>query len=73
MDPQQSRMFKKIRQGKAVLFLGAGASIAADCPAGDKLAKMIHDEFLPGTPLNTTDLMEVCSEVLDTPAIDRTP
>ncbi len=71
MDPQQARMFKKVKQGKAVLFLGAGASFAANCPSGNKLAELIHEEFLPEQPLRSSDFMDVCGEVLDTPGVDR--
>ena len=71
MDPQLARMLKKVRQGKAVLFLGAGASFASQCPSGDKLAQMIHQEFLPGSSLQSLDLLDVCGTVLDTPGVDR--
>jgi tetratricopeptide (TPR) repeat protein len=71
MDAQLARMLKKVKQGKAVLFLGAGASSAAGCPSGDDLAKMIHEEFLPDLHFSSTDLIEICGQVLDTPGIDR--
>ncbi len=64
-------MFKKVKQGKAVVFLGAGASCAAGAPSGEHLTKLLHDEFLQGTPLGTGDFIDKCSEVLDTPGVDR--
>jgi SIR2-like domain len=71
MDAQQTRMLKKVKQGKAVLFLGAGASRAANAPTAEQLGRMIHEEFLPGSRLDAADFMEVCSNVLDTPGVDR--
>ena len=71
MDPQQLRMLKKIRQGRSVLFLGAGASSGANAPSGDQLSQMVHQEFLAPLPQTSPDLMDVCSAVLDTPGIDR--
>jgi hypothetical protein len=66
MDPQQARLFKKVKSGKAVLFIGAGASRSAGAPLGGELAAKIHQEFLPGLPSPAQDLTEVCSKVLDT-------
>jgi hypothetical protein len=71
MDAQQARMLKKVKQGKAVLFLGSGASMSANAPSGDKLAEMVQSEFLPHLAKPASDLMEVCGNVLDTPGIDR--
>jgi len=72
VDPQQARLFKKVKQGKAVLFVGAGASRAAGAPLGDDLAAHIQREFLQGSLRTTPDLTEICTKVLDTPGIDRT-
>ena len=72
MDPQQERLFKKVKQGKAVLFVGAGASQEAGLPLSGNLAAQIHQEFLKGTPQLSHDLTEVCTKVLDTPGVDRT-
>jgi hypothetical protein len=71
MDPKQARLFKKVKQGKAVLFIGAGASRGAGAPLGAELAAYIHQEFIPGVPTPAQDLIEVCSKVLDTPGVDR--
>ena len=59
---------RKVKQGKAVLFIGAGASHAAGAPLGAELAAYIHQEFLPGVPDPAQDLTEVCAKVLDTVA-----
>jgi DNA replication protein DnaC/tetratricopeptide (TPR) repeat protein len=71
VDGQQARLFKKVRQGKAVLFVGAGASVSAGAPLGGKLAESIHREFLPGVSNTSEDFIEVCTRVLDTPGVDR--
>lgn len=71
MNPQKTRMFKKVKQGKVVLFLGAGASYDAGAPLGSDLAKMIDNHFLSGNACGSDDFIEVCTRVLDTPGIDR--
>ncbi|MFC1972647.1 SIR2 family protein [Chloroflexota bacterium] len=67
----EARMFRKIKQGKAVLFLGAGASQLAGAPPGPDLAEMVCKEFLPNTKAVSTDFIDTLSKVLDTPGIDR--
>jgi tetratricopeptide (TPR) repeat protein len=67
----ETRMFRKVKQGKTVLFLGAGASSSAGAPAGNELATMIRDEFLPENKSEKIDFIDTLSEVLDTPGIDR--
>jgi hypothetical protein len=71
VDPQRARLFSKAKKGKAVLFIGAGASHVAGAPLGGELAAQVHQEFLPGLPNPSQDLIEVCSKVLDTPGVDR--
>jgi len=71
MDPQEARMFKKVKQGKVVLFLGAGASKAAGAPLGSELAREIDNHFLADKACGSDDFIEVCTRVLDTPGIDR--
>ncbi|MEE8187086.1 MAG: SIR2 family protein [Nitrososphaerales archaeon] len=70
-DPQIKRLFRKISQGKAVLFVGAGASRSAGVPGGGELASLIHREFLPEKEQTQEDFIEVCTKVLDTPGVDR--
>ena len=71
MNRQVKRLFRKIGQGKAVLFLGAGASKAAGLQSGRELAKALWDEFLPDSPQDSEDLIEVSSRIMDTEGIDR--
>ncbi|MBN1514629.1 MAG: SIR2 family protein [Phycisphaerae bacterium] len=70
MDAQVARLFRKARSGKAVLFLGAGASLGAGIPAGKSLAHLVKKEFKVSK--DTDDFIEACTCVLDTPGIDRT-
>lgn len=70
MDQQLTRMLKKARAGKVVLFLGAGASIAAGAPSSDELTRAIREEFLDGV-VGSGDLIEAVSAALDTPGLDR--
>ena len=67
---QIDRLYRKIRQGKAVLFLGAGASMTASAPSGKQLSEEIQKEFL-GKANSIDDVIETCSKVLDTPGINR--
>ena len=67
----EARLFRKVKKGKAVLFLGAGSSRSAGVPLGTDLARMIHEEFLPGIKLTSADFIEVVSQVINTPGIDR--
>jgi len=69
MEPQVERLFKKARSGKAVLFLGAGASVGAGLPGGKELARRVSREF--GAGIDTDDFIEACTRLLDTPGINR--
>jgi len=69
MDLQVERLFKKARSGKAVLFLGAGASVGAGLPSGIELARRVSREF--GTGIDSDDFIEVCTHVLNTAGINR--
>ncbi|MEN6428813.1 MAG: SIR2 family protein [Phycisphaerales bacterium] len=71
MNPQEARMFKKVKQGKVVLFLGAGASKNAGAPLSSELAREIDEHFLADKPCRSEDFIDVCTRVLDTPGIDR--
>jgi len=69
MDQQVDRLYKKTRAGKAVLFLGAGASMGTGIPNGIELAHRLQKEF--NINLSSDDLIETCTQVLDTPGINR--
>lgn len=70
MSQQVERLFKKARAGKAVLFLGAGASVGSGAPGGEELTRLICDEFLDSTSI-PGDFIEACTRVLDTDGVDR--
>jgi putative nucleotidyltransferase with HDIG domain len=61
----------KLSDRRVVLFLGAGATVAAGGPNGPELACRIGEKF-PRVDQSRTDLMEVCQDVLDTPPYTRT-
>jgi len=61
-----SEIFPKIKQGRVVLFLGAGASACAGAPLEKELVDTIKERFLKlDRTLNT--LLEVCQDYEDTP------
>ena len=60
----------RIRAGNVVLFLGAGATIAAGGPSGYDLASRLKSAF-PKTDQTISEFLEVCQDVLDTAPYDR--
>lgn len=65
-------LFKKVARGRAVLFLGAGASQVAGAPTGRELAAALQEEFIePAISNGEVDLISVCTVILDTPGVDR--
>ena len=66
----ESELIERVRTGNVVLFLGAGASIAAGGPSGNELATHLRMHF-PRSDQDLSDLFEVCQDVLDTPPYDR--
>lgn len=63
-------ILEKVKEGKVVLFLGAGASFGAGGPGADTLLEMIRKKFSKaGVDLN--NLLEVCQDVVDTPPYDK--
>ena len=67
----RDELAERIQQGNVVLFLGAGASIAAGGPSGDELATYVKGRF-PKSDQTLSDFFGVCQDVLDTPPYDRT-
>lgn len=65
----RQRMYRKMRQGKSVLFLGAGASMEAGAPSSAALAALIAENW--GLPPDS-DLIQTCTKALNTRGIDRT-
>lgn len=61
---------EKAREGRAVIFLGAGASFTAGGPSGNALTEMIKQEF-PKVGSGINNLLDVCQDVVDTPPYDK--
>ena len=66
----ETELIESVQAGNVVLFLGAGASIAAGGPSGHDLATYLKTHF-PRLDQDLSDLFEVCQDVLDTPPYDR--
>jgi hypothetical protein len=64
------RIQDKMALGKVVLFLGAGASIAAGAPSSEELTEIVKKRF-PSVSVDSSDFMKVCNEVLETDGVDR--
>ena len=67
----REELAERIQQGNVVLFLGAGASIAAGGPSGGELATYVKERF-PKSDQTLSDFFEICQYVLETPPYDRT-
>jgi len=57
-------------QGKAALFLGAGATQAAGGPSGQILIELIKKQF-PKSDQACNNLIDLCQDVIDTPPYNR--
>lgn len=56
--------------GKAVLFIGAGASIACGAPSSEALTESVKREF-SSVKVDSNDFMQVCNEVVETDGVNR--
>ena len=54
-----------------MLFLGAGASMAAGGPSASGLTTVLKGRF-PRADQTLTEFLDVCQDILDTPSYDRT-
>ena len=63
-------ILEKVKEGKVVLFLGAGASFDADGPGADTLLEMIKQKF-PKIGAGLNNLLDACQDVVDTPPYDE--
>jgi len=63
---------EKIREGKVVLFLGAGATCSAGGPDSTKIIERLYSKFSNITP-GITSFEDVCQEIVDTPEYGRRP
>ena len=61
---------ESIRQGKVVLFLGAGATQASGGPSGKTLGEMIKEKFVK-IDQNINNLLDICQDVIETPPYNR--
>ena len=66
----QNELVSRIKEGNVVLFLGAGASIAAGGPSTNELATYLKERF-PKSDQTLSEFFEVCQDVLDTLPYDR--
>ena len=60
----------KVRNGKAILFLGAGASVAAQGPTEAELVEEIKQKF-PKIDTTLKGILDVSQDLLETPGYDR--
>ncbi|MCW4017486.1 MAG: SIR2 family protein [Candidatus Bathyarchaeota archaeon] len=61
----------KVRKGKAILFLGAGASVASGGPTEAQLVQEIK-KFFPKVDKEIKGLLDAAQDLLETPGYDRT-
>lgn len=66
IDDQITTIAKKVLEGKAVLFLGPEASLAAGEPDQSKLFEEIKSKF-PKLDQNMIGLLNVCEDLIETP------
>lgn len=59
-----------IKNGRCVLFLGAGASCDAGGLSGPDFVKLIKEKF-PDIDQSKNDFIEICQDVIDTPPYTR--
>ncbi len=59
----------EIKKGRAVLFLGAGASMPAGGPSTAELVQLLKDNFHRCSN-SSDDLLDLCQEIVDTPGYD---
>ena len=70
LETYLQEILSKIREGKVVLFLGAGASRAAGGPLAKTLTEMIKKEFSK-IDQSLNEFIDVCQDVIDTPPYHR--
>lgn len=61
---------ESIRQGRVVLFLGAGATQASGGPSGNNLGEMVKEKFIK-IDQNINNLLDICQDVIETPPYNR--
>jgi tetratricopeptide (TPR) repeat protein len=65
-----AEVLQKLKDGKVILFLGAGCSFNAGGPSGDELASMIKQQF-PKIQQNLENLLDICQDVIETLPYDQ--
>ncbi len=75
MNPQTEETLReiatKISEGRVLLVLGAGASMAAKCPPTSEIISSIMNKFTKARYSNNTSFVEVCQSVLDCQSYSR--
>lgn len=64
LEKYMPEILQKIKKGRAVLFLGAGASASAGAPLEKELVEAIKEKF-PKLDRNLNTLLEVCQDYED--------
>ncbi len=70
LEKRLQDILQQVKQGKVVLFLGAGSSHAAGGPTGNKLTEMIKERF-SNINQSLSNFIDVCQDVIDTPPYNR--
>lgn len=65
-----AEILNKLKEGKVVLFLGAGCSFNAGGPSGEQLDSMIKQQFSK-IQQNLENLLDICQDVIETPPYDQ--
>jgi len=65
-----AEILQKLKEGKVVLFLGAGCSFDVGGPTVDNLSKMIKQHF-PNIQQNLQNFLDICQDVIETPPYDQ--
>ena len=70
LDKHLPEIVEIIEKGRAVLFLGAGASAAAGAPLEKELVEALKQKF-PKLDVGFNTLLEVCQDYVETPGYNR--
>lgn len=65
MEDSFDKIFAHLKNGKAVLFIGAGASIPSGGPSGQELLSELKEKF--GGNKDENDFFNYCQDLIDTP------
>jgi hypothetical protein len=69
LDELVRRTSEAFARGRAVLFLGAGATMEGKGPSGRELTQLVQKDF-PDVDYPSSEFLDVCQEIVDTPPYD---